>query len=305
MSANYSPPIKTLVNISTELYAIKISSDVVDDETLFISDQNHFHVKIRYDGNGQRLKTPIEFNARFPVKDGDFVGRSRGPGLGLTKYLVTMTKDDGTNVTFVDLHPQDVNYSSHNVWYYPIRTHVDIEKWATQPMLPVDGELVKYKYPDAITSAELERGFKYLVKFRGNFYFIGEFGFAMNDRITFTLLEPSIDKIKPKIKTVTGSVYVKDNGDYTYYPLETIADEFRNPAKRSVVLQVLAGAERNTRIDPNIPLPPGLTADIVRNIAEQYGGHKRSDKKRSNKKRSYKKRSNKKRKKKLFTKKRR
>ena len=166
MEAKYTPPYTHLGDVMRELHYLALDKpqEITYDE-LFGSGQNHFHVKIRYDENGKRLKTPIEFNARFPIQGNNFVGPGRGPKLGLTKYIVTMIKDDGTTFDVVDLHPKDANYNTQNVWYYPILTLEDIDKWVTHPSKQVEGQLVKYKYTHAITSTELERGFNYIVKF--------------------------------------------------------------------------------------------------------------------------------------------
>lgn len=314
MAAEYTPPYTNLAVLLQDI-GLKVRSIYYGEPELyglpeeitvpeFWDQYNNFHVKIRYDENGEKMKTPIEFNARFIIEGISIVGANQLVNDPKMFYEVTMIKDDGTPFTFRDVFLR--NYEK-NAWYYPIRYKEDVEKWLSKPINPVPGEFMKYKYPDVITSAELENGVTYIVKIRDKFLFVGKMYArdAIDDKFIFELLYPDPETISKsyEIINIKGVPYININNHRfnAFFPVDTIADEFRNPEKRSAVLQALAGAERNTMTDPNLPLLPGLPADIVRKIATEYGGYKRSN----SYKRSNKKQTNKKKSKKHFTKRRR
>jgi len=235
MAANYKPP----SNLNGVLFDIDMYiRDIMSGNMLtglsqgitipeFWDKYNYFHVKIRYDKDGQRLKTPIEFNGRFQNNGLTVEGIEEEEGI----HQVTMIKDDGTPITFFD------DGNSKNVLYYPIRYQNDFEKWVLKPSKPVPGELIKYKYPDSITSQELEEGSNYIIQTNGH-RFPGKFLISniIEGVSIFTITDPTG---VPEQFVNDGYIFI-DNREpgVAYFPVETIADEFRIPEKRDAVLQV-------------------------------------------------------------------
>ena len=287
MAANYTPPSNlngVLFDIdmyirSNEYELLGLPQHITQRPSTYeelLDRYNYFHVKIRYDKDGQRLKIPIEFNGRFQIN-----GFTTVEGLDVEGIIeeeegihqVTMIKDDGTEITFFD------DDNRKNVSYYPIRYHNDFEKWVIPPSKPVPGELIKYKYPKSITPQELEEGSNYIIQTNGH-RFPGKFLISniIEGVSIFTITDPTS---VPEEFVNDGYIFIQNEPDVAYFPVETIADEFRIPGKKDAVLQALS---------------PHFPSDIARMISTEYGGY---NKKRSNKQSKKKKR---KKKKKRFTK---